>query len=106
MCCKNECDPSFLREGAQFVEPVPTPMYLFRVAASKLVPTSGIMSKPLPQRCAWGNVLGPQIDRGICFSDAPGPQTVDQYSRAIARAGGIVCPFQLDVLRNNSLAHR
>ena len=93
MCRKNECNPSFLSEGTQFVQPVPTPMYLFRVAASKLVPTSRIVSEPLPQRCARSNVLGPHIDRCICFSDAPGPQAVDQYSSAIARAGGIVCPF-------------
>ena len=92
-CCKDECNPSFLSERTQLVQPVPTPMYLVRVAASKLVPTSRIVSEPPPQRCAWSHVLGPHIDRSICFSDAPGPQPVDQNSSAIARAGGIVCSF-------------
>jgi hypothetical protein len=92
-CRKNERNPSFPSEGTQLVQPVPTPMYLLRVAASKLKPTSGIMSEPLPQRCAGSNVLGPHIDRSICFSDAPGPQAVNQNSSAIARACGIVCPL-------------
>jgi hypothetical protein len=46
--CKNECNPSFLSEGTQFIQPVPTPVYLFGVAASKLMPTSRIMSEPPP----------------------------------------------------------
>lgn len=93
MCCKNECNRPSLSEGAQFAEPAAMPMYLFRVAASKLVPAGRIMPEPPPQRGAGGNVLGPQIDRSIRLPDPTGPQTVDQYSSAIAPTSGAVCPF-------------
>ena len=93
MRCKNECNPSSLSEAAQFAEPVAMPMYLLRVAPSKLVPASRIMSEPPPQRGAGGNVLGPQINRSIHFPDPAGPKTVDQYSNAGIGASGIVCPL-------------
>jgi hypothetical protein len=88
---KNECNSSSLGESTQLAEPVGMLMYLLRVAASKLVPASGIMPEPPPQRSAGCDVLGPQINRSIHFLDPAGPKTVDQYSSAVIGASGIVC---------------
>ena len=93
MCCKNEGNPSSSERGCVVRRAGPRlPMYLFRVAASKLVPTSRIMSEPPPQRCAGSNVLGPQIDRSICFLTprghrrsisirVPSPEPAELYAR-------------------------
>ena len=90
---KNECNPSSSGESTEFVEPLAMLMYLLRIAVPELVPASGIMPKPPPQRGAGCNVLGPQIDRSINFCDPAGPKTVYQYSSAIIGASGVVCPF-------------
>ena len=89
----NECNPSSSGESTEFVEPLAMLMYLPRIAVPELVPTSGIMPEPSPERSAGCNVLGPQINRSIYFPDPAGPKTVYQYSSAIIGASGVVCPF-------------
>ena len=59
------------------IEKIGVLVHLLRIAATKFVPASRIVTKPFAKFGARGDVLHPLIDGGTFFGDPTWPKSVD-----------------------------
>ena len=90
---EDERDPAGFSARAEFVEPPPMSVNLFRVSSSKFLPARWIMPKPIAQHGTGRDALVPLIDSCACFVDPSWPQAVNQYPGPVARRRRIIGAF-------------
>src|SRR6185312_10975376 len=96
----------FSRERSQLCHELPLLRKLRPIAATKLLPTLRVVSEPLAQLSARGDLLHPLSDVGIGLRHAARPQSVDEDPGAIARPGRLVSPLDTHSRSCFGLAHR
>jgi len=74
---KDERERPFTRQRTQVIELLGMLVHLLRVTILKLGPAGGVVSEPLSQRSARGDVLHPLIDLSLRLVGAPRLQSVD-----------------------------
>jgi len=103
---KDERERPFTRQRTQVIELLGMLVHLLRVTILKLGPAGGVVSEPLSQRSARGDVLHPLIDLSLRLVDAPRLQSVDQDALAVRTGRRLVSPLQLDVRTGDRVTHR
>src|SRR6187551_3937988 len=88
-------------QGAQLGELKTILTHLVSIPALEFRPAIRIVSEPLTQRCARGDVLEPFIDGGCFLAQTAGPKPVDQYPIAVFAGRALVCPLQADTGRGD-----
>jgi hypothetical protein len=87
----NRLRPGKSADAVQFLGMLPK---LGPVAALELRPSRGIVTKPLSQLRAWGDVLHPVIESRFRFAHAAGPKPIDKDPNAIVGFSWFVSAFQ------------
>ena len=53
------------------------------VAGSELRPAGGVVAKPFTKVIGWGDFFQPQVDVGLFFGEASGPEAIDEDAGAV-----------------------
>ena len=68
----------------------------FAVTADELAPALRLMPEPSAQRDARRDVFQPEVDRGVRFAEAAGPEPIDEHADAVVFRRRRVRAFHLN----------
>lgn len=92
-CAKDQRDRPFAAEFYQLVDGHRLLSEFFAVTFAKYTPSIHVVTIPTAKRGARRDLLEPNIDSRFLLSQATGPQSVNQYAKAVDPTGTLICAF-------------
>ncbi len=66
------------------------------VAAAEFGPAFGVVAEPLAELGAGSDVFEPEVEVGLLFGEAAGPEAIDEDAGAVGEGGWVVHALELE----------